>query len=80
MTLVIQIYFAGKPLGAPPVIGQIVLAHYILDDNYYRAIVTAVKDKRIMIKYIDYGNDEEISTDKLFDLPEELKEVRVIEY
>ncbi|XP_003424728.1 uncharacterized protein LOC100121386 isoform X2 [Nasonia vitripennis] len=63
-----------KPLSAPLVIGQIVLAHYILDNNYYRAIVTAVKDKKVVIKYIDYGNDEEVSTDKLFELSEELKE------
>lgn len=70
-------YFTGKPLSVPPVIGQMVLAHYTLDENYYRAIVTAVEDKKVRIKYIDYGNDEDINMDKLFELSEELKEVRI---
>lgn len=63
-----------KPLVETPVIGQIVLAEYTLDGNFYRAIVKKIQGDHVTIEYFDYGNDELTTTEKLFELPDELKE------
>ena len=70
-------HFIGKALKELPVVGQIIMSHYSLDDNYYRVIVTKVEGKKVLVKYIDYGNEEVVTLDKLFELPDELKEVNV---
>ena len=58
-----------------PVVGQMVLSHYLIDDNYYRAIVKRIENEKLLIIYIDYGNGETVALDKLYDLSEELKQV-----
>ena len=52
-----------------------VCALYQNDQNYYRAIVIKVEASKIMVKYVDYGNDETTTMENLFILPEYLKEV-----
>lgn len=63
-----------KPLSEAPIVGQMVLAQYLLDGNFYRALITEIKNDKIMIVYVDYGNEEPATIEKLFDLPEELKQ------
>ncbi|XP_011500216.1 PREDICTED: uncharacterized protein LOC105364059 [Ceratosolen solmsi marchali] len=65
----------NRPFFVVPIVGQIVMAQYQADNNYYRAIVTKVKGEIIVVKYIDYGNDEITTLDKIFILPDDLKEV-----
>lgn len=62
-----------NPLNEPPVVGQMVLSQFSLDGNFYRAIVNKIEGNKVMIVYIDYGNEEPTTLDKLFELPEELK-------
>ncbi|XP_054002294.1 uncharacterized protein LOC128889026 [Hylaeus anthracinus] len=62
-------------LKEPPVVGQMVIAQYI-DDNYYRAIVTAVADDKVTISYIDFGNREVTNMKKLKILNDNLKQLQ----
>ncbi|CAL7938047.1 unnamed protein product [Xylocopa violacea] len=62
-------------LEEPPVVGQMVLAQYA-DDNYYRAIVNKIKDDKITIAYVDFGNLEVTHIRKLKILPDNLKQFR----
>ncbi|XP_076651050.1 vreteno isoform X2 [Halictus rubicundus] len=66
---------SGSPLSEPPVVGQMVIAHYA-DDNYYRAIVTKVEGNKIAISYVDFGNTEVTNLKKLKILSDELKQLR----
>lgn len=75
---IFRFFFSGKRLTEKPVVGQMVLAYFPLDENYYRAIVTKVELPKIMVKYVDYGNEEESNMEGLYILPDELKEVRII--
>lgn len=54
-----------------------VLAQFVLDENYYRAIVTKIEGQKVLIKYVDYGNEEVSMLNRLYDLPDELKEVSI---
>jgi hypothetical protein len=74
------IYISEKLLPEFPVVGQIIMAHYKVDNNYYRAIVTKVKENMILVKYIDYGNEEITTLDRLFVLSDDLKEVSSLKY
>ncbi|XP_076295850.1 vreteno [Lasioglossum baleicum] len=62
-------------LSEPPVVGQMVIAHYV-DDNYYRAIVTKVEESKIAISYVDFGNTEVTNIKKLKVLSDELKQLQ----
>ncbi|XP_012278386.1 uncharacterized protein LOC105698585 isoform X2 [Orussus abietinus] len=63
----------AHPLSTPPVVGQMVIAKYI-DDNFYRAIVTEVQGEKIGVSYVDYGNVDYTTLNKLKILPDSLKE------
>ncbi|XP_058807186.1 uncharacterized protein LOC131673302 isoform X2 [Phymastichus coffea] len=66
-----------KPLRDLPVVGQLVMAYYENDGNYYRAYVVRVENKtNIQIKYVDYGNEANVKFEQLFELPDDLKEER----
>ncbi|KAJ8686791.1 hypothetical protein QAD02_022585 [Eretmocerus hayati] len=62
-----------KPLDSAPVVGQMVLTKFELDGNFYRALVKKIEAPKVMIMYVDYGNDDETTIDKLLDLPDQLK-------
>ncbi|XP_014212188.1 uncharacterized protein LOC106642065 [Copidosoma floridanum] len=62
-----------QPLTEKPVVGEMVLSSFESDGNFYRAVVTKVDGDRIMVKYIDYGNDEERALKHLFKLTDSLK-------
>ncbi|XP_015433179.1 PREDICTED: uncharacterized protein LOC107189208 isoform X2 [Dufourea novaeangliae] len=65
----------APPLTEQPVVGQMVIAHYV-DNNYYRAIVTKVQAEKIAISYVDFGNTEVTSIKKLRILSDHLKQLR----
>ena len=51
--------------------GDFVLAKYAVDDSWYRAEVVEVRaDSTVEVSFIDYGNVESISPDKLIMCPE----------
>lgn len=55
-------------------VGDIVKAIFL--DNMYRAkILKKVDHNRFYISFIDFGNDETVYADEIFELPEELKKV-----
>lgn len=62
------------PLDEAPVVGQMVLAKFLDNENFYRAIVDKINESKVRIFYVDYGNEETTSWDKLFRLPKELTE------
>ncbi|XP_078032820.1 vreteno [Augochlora pura] len=64
----------ASSLNEPPIVGQMVLAHYE-DDNYYRAIVTKLQGSEISVVYIDFGNAEITDIKKLKILSDELKQL-----
>ncbi|XP_014235731.1 tudor domain-containing protein 1 [Trichogramma pretiosum] len=64
-----------KPLDKTPVVGQMVLAQYELDKNFYRAIINKVEGNMILAKYIDYGNVEISKIENLYILSDDIKEL-----
>ncbi|XP_026818102.1 uncharacterized protein LOC113557019 isoform X2 [Rhopalosiphum maidis] len=55
-------------------VGDIVKAIFL--DNMYRAkILKKVDHNRFYISFIDFGNDEIVHADEIFELPEELKKI-----
>jgi hypothetical protein len=40
-------------------VGQTVTAQYSADGKWYRAVVDAIQDGRILVRYVDFGNDIE---------------------
>ncbi|PNF34127.1 hypothetical protein B7P43_G01154 [Cryptotermes secundus] len=58
----------SQPLITKPYIGQPCCARYTVDDQWYRAAVLSVEPKeakQLKIQYVDYGNMECQSTDKV---------------
>lgn len=58
-----------------PVIGEMVLAKFMDDGNYYRAIVSKIDGEKIFITYIDFGNVEISTIANMLEAPMELKMV-----
>uniref|UniRef100_H3AU05 Tudor domain containing 1 n=1 Tax=Latimeria chalumnae TaxID=7897 RepID=H3AU05_LATCH len=58
-----------------PETGEVCVAKYTQDQNWYRALVQAVDQaqKKASILYIDYGNGEEISLDRIRPLLKEIE-------
>ncbi|XP_046749603.1 uncharacterized protein LOC124413211 isoform X2 [Diprion similis] len=57
-----------------PVIGEMVLAKYIEDGNFYRAIVRQIKEQKIIVSYVDFGNIETTSLENLRPISDSLKQ------
>lgn len=61
-------------LTKPPVIGEILIAKYEEDGNFYRAIVRQIKDNNITVSYLDFGNSDTTTIDNLRPISDQLKE------
>eukprot|EP01054_Gregarina_sp_Poly1_P002911 Gregarina_sp_Poly_1__2910@NODE_1812_length_3283_cov_151_086443_g1176_i0_p2_GENE_NODE_1812_length_3283_cov_151_086443_g1176_i0NODE_1812_length_3283_cov_151_086443_g1176_i0_p2_ORF_typecomplete_len429_score87_71TUDOR/PF00567_24/2_6e24SNase/PF00565_17/1_7e12SNase/PF00565_17/7_2e07SMN/PF06003_12/3e05LBR_tudor/PF09465_10/0_019PilZ/PF07238_14/1_8e04PilZ/PF07238_14/0_11PilZ/PF07238_14/1_5e04_NODE_1812_length_3283_cov_151_086443_g1176_i02121498 len=61
----------------PPKIGDIVLCRFTADNMWYRGRVVSVEGLKFGIFYIDYGNKEKASIDRLLKTP---PEVNIIVY
>ncbi|XP_046432005.1 uncharacterized protein LOC124185364 isoform X1 [Neodiprion fabricii] len=59
-----------------PVVGEMVLAKYIEDGNFYRAIVRQIKEQKIIVSYVDFGNSETTSLENLRPISNSLKEYK----
>ena len=59
--------------------GKFFAALYSSDDNYYRVRVLDVfEDGKLLVQYVDYGNTETVTADKLNYLKSELTEVPIL--
>ncbi|KAI8501531.1 Tudor domain containing 15 [Branchiostoma belcheri] len=65
---------AVEPLSSPQE-GQTALAQFSEDDQWYRAIITAVTQEGCHVRFVDYGNAEVVPCAKLRPLPQELAQV-----
>jgi hypothetical protein len=54
-----------------------VACQFAPDGNYYRAQVLEVKDEVVQVTYVDFGNLDSVTKDKLKPLPDDLKKVRL---
>ncbi len=61
--------------GFTPVVGVQCIAKFTEDDGWYRAEVKAVDDGSITVRYIDYGNSEALTTDRLCPIQEEFAQL-----
>lgn len=69
--------FGETKLKRPPIVGEIIAATY-LDDDLYRGIVTKiVNDKEVMVKYVDFGNEDPCLVENLRMVPNNFIEVSV---
>ncbi|OCT71271.1 hypothetical protein XELAEV_18034249mg [Xenopus laevis] len=58
-----------------PRAGDIFCAFFSGDGNWYRAMVIDVEQKTIKVRFMDYGNTEELQADKLCDIPPKFLEL-----
>lgn len=56
---------------------EIVACKFVADGNYYRAKVLGVENKTAKVIYVDFGNLDCVTTDRLKPLPDALKKVRL---
>ncbi|XP_078612166.1 uncharacterized protein LOC144882311 isoform X2 [Branchiostoma floridae x Branchiostoma japonicum] len=65
---------AVEPLSTP-LEGQSCLAQFSVDDQWYRAVITAVTQQGCDVRFVDYGNPEIVPCAKLRPLPVELSQM-----
>ncbi|XP_066272832.1 uncharacterized protein [Branchiostoma lanceolatum] len=65
---------AVEPLSTP-LEGQTCLAQFSVDDQWYRAVITAVTQQGCNVRFVDYGNTEVVPSAKLRPLPVELSQL-----
>eukprot|EP00058_Branchiostoma_floridae_P024135 XP_002609625.1 hypothetical protein BRAFLDRAFT_125037 [Branchiostoma floridae] len=65
---------AVEPLSTP-LEGQSCLAQFSVDDQWYRAVITAVTQQGCDVRFVDYGNPEVVPCAKLRPLPVELSQL-----
>jgi tudor domain-containing protein 1/4/6/7 len=51
-----------------PEVGDVCCAMFTQDEGFYRAVVTAVSSSSIGVRYLDYGNCEELSLSQIKNL------------
>ncbi|XP_069674346.1 tudor domain-containing protein 1-like isoform X2 [Periplaneta americana] len=54
---------------------ELLACRFSLDGNYYRVKVLGIEKDRILVTYIDFGNNDCVTQDKLKALPENLKKI-----
>lgn len=60
-----------------PAKNEMVACRFLADGNYYRAKVLDVGKETVKVTYVDFGNQDCVTKDKLKPLPESLKRVRL---
>jgi hypothetical protein len=56
---------------------EMVACKFVADGNYYRAKVLDVGKQSLKVIYVDFGNLDCVTTDRLKPLPDALKKVRL---
>ena len=46
-------------------VGSVCVAKYTEDDSWYRGIILEVLRQQVMVQYIDFGNHEWVSSDRV---------------
>lgn len=67
--------FYAIVLKKPPVQGEMVIAKFQADDNFYRAIVKEINGDKFLLVYVDFGNEEVTDISRLYEMPNTLKAV-----
>eukprot|EP01121_Diplochlamys_sp_Union-15-3_P000451 TRINITY_DN1040_c0_g1_i3.p1 TRINITY_DN1040_c0_g1~~TRINITY_DN1040_c0_g1_i3.p1 ORF type:complete len:830 (-),score=222.02 TRINITY_DN1040_c0_g1_i3:50-2539(-) len=57
--------FASLNAFTPTKEGQLVIAQFSVDGNWYRGVVEKILEDGFLIKYIDYGNSEIVTANKI---------------
>lgn len=60
-----------------PVKNELVACRFLADGNYYRAKVLDVSANTVKVAYVDYGNMDSATKDRLKPLTDSLKRVRL---
>lgn len=63
-----------KPMTQLPVEGEMVIAKYVEDGNFYRAIVRKINGTKITVSYVDWGNIETTTLENILPVSPKLKE------
>ena len=59
-----------------PRVGLPVLSEFLGDDGWYRAVIVGLPNKgRYLVRFIDYGNFEEVGSSQVLELPAELMQL-----
>ncbi|CAF5172409.1 unnamed protein product, partial [Rotaria magnacalcarata] len=64
-----------QPLTAPPKPNMLVCAQYDADDFWYRAWIQNVTENGYRVYFVDFGNDEIVSIDRLSECPDILRTI-----
>ena len=66
-----------QPFTHPPKLNMLVCAQYELDDLWYRAWIESVsaKDQQYRVRFVDFGNEEFVTMDRLSECPESLRTI-----
>ena len=59
-----------------PEVGEIILARYE-DRLAYRAVVTAVQEQSVHVRFLDFGDEATVTAADLWELSEEINQVRL---
>ncbi|KAL7735237.1 hypothetical protein ACLKA6_016144 [Drosophila palustris] len=65
-----------QTLSQYPGVGTACVARFSEDGNCYRALVSAVYGPRYRVVYVDYGNSEMVSFADLYQIPQELLQIK----
>ena len=57
-----------SPVLMNPIIGQLCLAKYVVDESWYRGRIIAV-DKDVLVEFVDYGNKDSVPLNDIRILP-----------
>uniref|UniRef100_A0AAU7J8D4 Tudor domain-containing protein Tdr4 n=1 Tax=Locusta migratoria TaxID=7004 RepID=A0AAU7J8D4_LOCMI len=63
----IQLYGPFQPVLEKPTLGMPCCAEYN-DGRWYRAIIVSVNDNEVQIQYVDYGNIESVTKDRVHEM------------
>ncbi|XP_026841742.1 maternal protein tudor [Drosophila persimilis] len=69
-----------QPLPQSPEVGSACVARFSQDGNFYRALVSSIKEQRFRVVYVDYGNSEVLPSKDVYQIPTELLQIKPFAY
>ncbi|UJR15160.1 hypothetical protein I4U23_002123 [Adineta vaga] len=64
-----------QPLIGQPKSDTLICAQYDVDDLWYRAWIKKVTNNDVLVYFVDFGNEDIVSTDRLSECPDVLKSI-----
>ncbi|CAF0739596.1 unnamed protein product [Didymodactylos carnosus] len=64
-----------EPIKSVPNVPQLVCAQFTGDDLWYRAWIKSCKGNTFSVYYVDFGNDENLTLDRLTECPQSLRQI-----